>query len=80
MLLNRSFSVLCFVDHCLSFFFWPLCCLSFFDFPFLITPLGVFKRFLGYNYKQSQSICAKQHTTKQSPMSGRVIVVERRVS
>jgi hypothetical protein len=21
----------CFVDHCLSFFLWPLCCLSYFD-------------------------------------------------
>ena len=32
----------CFVDSCLSFlsfFFWPLCCLSFFDLRILITPL-----------------------------------------
>ena len=29
----------CFVDCCLSFFFWPLCCLSFFDLWILITPL-----------------------------------------
>ena len=28
----------CFVDRCLSFFFWPLCCLSF-DIQILITPL-----------------------------------------
>jgi hypothetical protein len=28
----------CFVDCCLSFFFWPLCCLSF-DLRILITPL-----------------------------------------
>ena len=37
---NRSL-VLCvmFVDRCLSFFFWPLCCLSFFDIRILITPL-----------------------------------------
>ena len=28
----------CFVDHCLSFF-WPLCCLFFFDIRFLIAPL-----------------------------------------
>ena len=27
----------CFVDRCLSFFFWPLCCLFFFD--ILIPPL-----------------------------------------
>ena len=26
-------------DHCLSFFFWPLHFLSFFDLPLLITPL-----------------------------------------
>ena len=29
----------CFVDRCLSFFFWPLCCLSFFDLRIMITPL-----------------------------------------
>ena len=29
---------LCFVDRCLSFFFWPLCCLSF-DIRILITSL-----------------------------------------
>ena len=29
----------CFVDRCLSLFFWPLCCLPFFDIRILITPL-----------------------------------------
>ena len=29
----------CFVDRCLYFFFWPLCCLFFFDIRILITPL-----------------------------------------
>ena len=29
----------CFVDRCLSFFFWPLCCLFFFDIRILITTL-----------------------------------------
>jgi len=29
----------CFVDRCLSFFFWPLCCLYIFDLRILITPL-----------------------------------------
>ena len=29
----------CCVGRCLSFFFWPLCCLSFFDLRILITPL-----------------------------------------
>ena len=32
------FSVQCFVDHCLFFFFWPLCCLSL-DLRLIITPL-----------------------------------------
>jgi hypothetical protein len=36
----------CFVDCFLSFFFWPLCCLSFFDLRILITPFGIFKPFL----------------------------------
>ena len=31
-----------FVDRCLSFFFWPLCCLFFFDIRILITPFGIF--------------------------------------
>ena len=29
----------CFVDRCLSFLLWPLCCMSFFDLRILITPL-----------------------------------------
>ena len=29
----------CFVDRCLSFFFWSLCCLFFFDIRIMITPL-----------------------------------------
>ena len=32
----------------LSFFFWPLCCLSFFDLRILITPIGIFKLLLAY--------------------------------
>jgi hypothetical protein len=32
----------CFVDGCLSFFFWPLCCLFLFDLQILITPLVSF--------------------------------------
>jgi hypothetical protein len=37
---TRSLVVcVCFVDRCLSFFFWPLCCLFFFDIRILITPL-----------------------------------------
>jgi len=34
--------VLCFVDHCLSFFVWPLYCLSF-DLRPLIIRFGIFK-------------------------------------
>ena len=44
VLLDLWFSVWCIVDRCLSFFFWPLCCLSFstdYDYPF-----GIFKRFV----------------------------------
>ena len=35
-------SFLCF----LCFFIWPLCCLSFFYLQLLITPIGIFRRFL----------------------------------
>ena len=30
----------CFIDRCLYFFFWPLCCLFFFDLRIVITTLG----------------------------------------
>ena len=36
---RSSVLCVCFVDHCLSFFFWPLCCLFFFDIQILITPI-----------------------------------------
>ena len=40
---TRSLALyVCFVDRCLSFctfFFWPLCCLFFFDIRILIAPL-----------------------------------------
>jgi hypothetical protein len=37
---TRSLVVcVCFVDRCLSPFFWPFCCLFFFDLWILITPL-----------------------------------------
>jgi len=43
VLVTRSLVLcVCFVDRCLSFcvfFFWPLCCLFFFDIRILITPL-----------------------------------------
>ena len=39
MLLVFSFSVQWFVHHCLSFFFWLLYCLSFFDLGVLLTHL-----------------------------------------
>ena len=39
VLVSRSLVLcVCFVDRCLSFFFWPLCCLSF-HLQLLITPL-----------------------------------------
>lgn len=44
VLIDSLFSVLCFVDHCLSFLPWPLCCLSF-DLRIRIHPFGNFKHF-----------------------------------
>jgi hypothetical protein len=32
------FLCVCFVDLCLYFFFWPLCCLFFYDLRIFITP------------------------------------------
>jgi hypothetical protein len=33
------YTIVCFVNRCLSFFFWPLCCLSFFDLLIMVTML-----------------------------------------
>jgi hypothetical protein len=53
---------ICFVDRCLSFcffFFWPLCCLFFFDTWVLITPL------VSSNYRQyNDPMKEDQHTLK----------------
>ena len=37
---NRCLALyVCFIDRCLSFFFWPLCCLFFFDLRILMATL-----------------------------------------
>jgi len=41
-----------FVERCLSFFFWPLCCLSF-DLRLLITPLTS----LNFSYGPAEILC-----------------------
>ena len=40
VLLDLYSLCVCFADRCLSFFFWPLCCLFFFDIRILITLLA----------------------------------------
>ena len=45
----------CFVDCCLSFFFWPLCCLVLFDIRSLITP------FVSSNYSYTNLILQRWH-------------------
>jgi hypothetical protein len=48
-----SFFCVGFVDRCLSFclfFFWPLCCLSFFDLRILITSLWYLQTLLPLKY------------------------------
>ena len=49
-----------FVDHCLSFFFWPLCCLFFFDLRILIAPFVSLNSSL---VKQSFSNTREHHRT-----------------
>ena len=46
LLIDLQFCTWCFVDRCLSFCFWPLQCLSFFDLRLLVTHLSIFKLFL----------------------------------
>ena len=51
VLLYLIFSFMCIFYRSLfvllSFFFWPLCCLSFFELRILITPFSIFNLFLG---------------------------------
>jgi hypothetical protein len=42
--------MVCFIDRCLSFFIWPLCCLFFFDIRILITPLVSSNSYLNSNH------------------------------
>jgi hypothetical protein len=57
----------CFVDCCLSFFFWPLCCLFFFDIQILITPLVssnlVYVHFCFKNIKVNEDVFGMKHPT-----------------
>ena len=53
----------CFVDRCLSFFFWPLCYLSF-DLRILIT-----------HFVSSNSSCSKQYIFLQYPLTPLFFVV-----
>ena len=43
----------CFVDRCLYFYFWPLCCLSFSDIRILIIPLVSSNSSLKSNSKEN---------------------------
>ena len=66
VLLNFSFSLWCFVSHCLSLctlLLWPLWCLSF-DFRFLITPLVSFNFSIHplFFFVWQQSIHPKTHS------------------
>jgi hypothetical protein len=69
----------CFVDHCLSFFFWPLCCL-FFDLRILIYErvrliIICHKQFVALYYKYVITIytmfviCYKDCTETHNKMS-----------
>ena len=42
-----SFLCVCFVHRCLSYLFWPLCCLFFFDLRILTSPLAFSNSLIG---------------------------------
>ena len=46
---NWTISCVCFVDRCFSYFFWPLCCLSFFELLILSNNFNNLT-FLYYHY------------------------------
>ena len=57
----------CFVDRCLSFYFWLLCCLLFFNLRLLITPLvssnsSVNTSISNWMIDCCLTSCEKQHT------------------
>jgi hypothetical protein len=71
VLLELSFSVLCFVDQCLSFlsfFFWSLYCLSFFSLPLLITPLVSSNFSYKGNRRRKNGRIMKKHTIQLNIM------------
>ena len=67
MLLCYSIFILCvcFVDRCLSFFFWPLCYMSFdSDYPF-----GIFKHFLQYSRERFMDVTERDIKTGTHKLS-----------
>jgi hypothetical protein len=76
---NRSLVLyICFVDRCLSFctfFFWPLCCLFFFDIRILLSPLvsstnssytNILTENIELSYHCSISMCIRCQNLKQA--------------
>ena len=51
----------CFVDRCLSFFFWPLCCLFFVDLWILITSLWYLQTLLVSQYFSVVTVAIRKH-------------------
>jgi len=56
--------------RCLAFFFWPLCCLSFFDLRIYDYPFDFFKGFLQlwsiflFYFSNSDSKCLQTYSNK----------------
>jgi hypothetical protein len=61
----------CFVDRCLSFFFWSLCCLFFFDIRILIAPL------VSSNSRKGKQSCSTSDTRRVNLVINPVISHER---
>jgi hypothetical protein len=64
----------CFVDRCLFvcpfLFFWPLCCVSYFDLRILITPL------VSSNYSYSRSVVFSRHSCFLNDKNERHNIIE----
>ena len=60
----------CLVDRCMSFFFWPLCCLFFFDLRFLNTPLVSSNSYYKTSTKQGNQSLSNKDNTQINAING----------
>ena len=69
----------CVVDRCMSFFFWPLCCLFFFDLRFLNTPLVSSNSYYKTSTKQGNQSLSNKDNTQINAINGITISIRTQI-